>query len=67
MIHENGVKRLYELAATLQAAPTGELPDWKRGQMDGYPLGFDDGQIQGGNDLRSLLDELTGIQPRPDA
>ena len=67
MIDADGVERLRELVTSLQDASTDKMPDWKRGQQDSYTLGFDDGQVQAGNDLESLLDELNGVQPRPDA
>lgn len=58
---------LRRLVTELQEAPSGKLDDWQRGQAESYSLGFDDGQIQAGNDLEALLDEHTGVERRPDA
>lgn len=67
MIRDDAMTRLRALATTLQDAPTATMPDWKRAQQDGYGIGFDDGQIQAGNDLAALLDDLSGVERRPDA
>ena len=67
MIDEDGVKRLRELIKMMQNASTGKMPDWQRGQQDSYTLGFDDGQIQAGNDLEALLDDLDSVRRQPDS
>lgn len=67
LISDDALVRLRVLVTNLQDAPSSKMPDWKRAQQDGYSMGFDDGQIQAGNDLEMLLDDLTGIKPRPDA
>lgn len=67
MISDEAMTRLRALVVELQDAPTGQMPDWKRGQQEGYSLGFDDGQIQAGNDLEALLDDLSDVERRPDA
>lgn len=66
MIDDEGVVRLRKLISELRDAPTGKMPDWQRGQQESYSLGFDDGQIQAGNDLEALLDDLGGVERRPD-
>lgn len=67
MIDEAGVLRLRTLITELQEAST--YDDVKDANQEGklWAAGFDDGQIQAGNDLEALLDELTGTERRPDA
>lgn len=67
MISEDVMTRLRTLVAQLQDTPTATMPEWKRAQRESYSLGFDDGQIQAGNDLEVLLDDLSGVERRPDA
>lgn len=58
---------LRRLVTDLQGAPSGKMDDWQRGQTESYSLGFDDGQIQAGNDLEALLDEHGRVERRPDS
>lgn len=67
MINADGVRRLRALVTDLQETNT--YVDVKGANQEGKLLavGFDDGQIQAGNDLEALLDELSGVERRPDA
>lgn len=67
LISDDVMTRLRTLVTELQDAPTTPMPEWKRAQRENYSLGFDDGQIQAGNDLEALLDDLSGVEHRPDA
>lgn len=63
MISDEVMTRLRALVTTLQAS-TG--PKKLSGHED-YDYGFADRQIQAGNDLEALLDDLSGVERRPDA
>lgn len=67
MIDENALTRLRALVTDLQGTNT--YDDVKDANQEGklFAAGFDDGQIQAGNDLEMLLDDLTGVKRRPDA
>lgn len=67
MIDPALLAQLRRLVTELQEAPSANFDTWQRDQAESYSLGFDDGQIQAGNDLEALLDELTGTERRPDA
>lgn len=67
MISKDVMTRLRQLVTELQDSPTATMPDWQRAQRDGYTLGLADGQIQAGNDLEALLDDLSDVERRPDS
>lgn len=67
MIDTAGAERLRRLAAQLQGESPGARTDHRRGQRESYDLGFEDGQIQAGNELEALLDDLSGVERRPDS
>jgi hypothetical protein len=67
MISDDAMTRLRLLVSDLQDAATHD--DVKDSDQEGklWSAGFDDGQIQAGNDLEALLDDLSGVERRPDA
>lgn len=67
MISEDAMTRLRTLVTKLQETVT--YDDVKDANQEGklWAGGFDDGQIQAGNDLEMLLDDLSGVERRPDA
>lgn len=67
LVSDEVMTQLRALVAKLQDAPNATMPAWKRAQQESYSIGFDDGQIQAGNDLEVLLDDLSGVERRPDA
>lgn len=66
LANDDMMMRLRTLVAALQSSAT--YDNVKDANQEGklQAIGFDDGQIQAGNELERILDDLSGVERRPD-